>query len=374
MTGTLSVQSGAPAVERNHWFEYKYIGANDLLAEQEYLVSRHRLHNRLLHGYGVACGLTVKRHPRTKCAGDWIVVEAGIAVDPVGRELILSEDTAAQLPVAPGTGGTFVVCLRYREEQVKPVPILYADPEAGLPYSVPNRIRESVEILSVPDADLDPSLWAVGERGCIDPAPTAGRGLVPLAVAEVDPDGEPVTITNRARRIGLPAHPPARIIELSWEHGGTISIRKLRDDPQLRVVFDRPLAPAEGRARGVGPETFCLTYERDDEAPRRVRCAAGPKLGDDGRTAMFEIAEEALQRDHDAYIGGSIVHAFLRCDFILDTGGVPVSGRYLGGRLPTGDGNAGGTFESWFQVTDAAPRRAARAAGRGENKQKEQET
>ncbi len=374
MTGKLRARSGAPAVERNHWFDYKYIGAHDLLAEQEYLLSRHRLHNRLLHGCGVVCGLTVKPHPRARCAGDWVVVGAGIAIDAFGRELIVAEDTAQQLPVAPGKGGSFVLCLRYREEQVKPVPILYADPEAGLPYSVPNRIRESVEIVVLPASDFDSSGWDVGGPGCIAPAPATSHGLVALAVAEVDPGGEPVTITNRARRLGLPAHPPARIVEISWEHGGAISIRKLRDDRRLRVVFDRPLAAAEGRARGVGPDTFCLTYERGDDAPRRVRCAGAPTLADGGRIAVFEIAEEALHRDHDDYIGGSVVHATLRCDFILDADGVPVSGRYLGARLPTGGGGIGGTFESWFQVTDGAPRRAARPAGRGENKEREQET
>lgn len=374
MTAKLRPRSGLPAVERNHWFDYKYIGAHDLLAEQEYLLSRHRLHNRLLHGCGVVCGLTVKSHPRARCAGDWVVVDAGIAIDAFGRELILAEDTAQQLPVAPGKGGSFVLCLRYREEQVKPVPILYADPEAGLPYSAPNRIRESVEIVPVPESDFNPSGWDVGAPGCIAPAPATSHGLVALAVVDVDALGEPVTITNRARRLGLPARPPARVVELSWEHGGAISIRKLLDDRQLRVVFDRPLAAAEGRARGVGPDTFCLTYERGDAAARRVQCAGAPTVGHDGRTAVFELGEEALQRDRDPYIGGSVVHVTLRCDFILDTDGVPVSGRYLGARLPTGGGGPGGTFESWFQVTDSAPRRAARQAGRVENKEREQET
>jgi hypothetical protein len=374
MTGKLRSRSAAPAMERNHWFDYKYIGAHDLLAEQEYLLSRHRLHNRLLHGCGVVCGLTVTNHPRATCAGDWVVVQAGIAMDAFGRELILGEDTAQRLPVAEGKGGSFVLCLCYREEQVKPVPILYADPEAGLPYSVPNRIRESVEIVAVPAAEFDPSGWEVGGPGCIEPAPAAAHGLVALALADVDPGGEPVTITNRPRRVGPPAGPPARIVDLGWEHGGAVPIRKLRDDRRLRVGFDRSLAPAEGRARGVGPDTFCMSFERAGEPARPVRCEGTPHLADDGRTAVFEIAEEALHRDHDAYVGGSLVRVTLRCDFILDTGGVPVSGRHLGGHLPTGDGSAGGTFESWFQVTEAAARRGARPAGRGENTQEEKET
>ena len=40
----------------------------------------------------------------------------------------------------------------------------------------------------------------------------------------------------------------------------------------------------------------------------------------------------------------------LRCDFILDYRDNPVDGDHLRGRRPTGDGVAGGTFESWFRV------------------------
>jgi hypothetical protein len=197
---------------------------------------------------------------------------------------------------------------------------------------------------------------------------------VALAVADMDPSGEAVTITNLARRIGLPPHRPARIVELSWEHGGAVPIRKLREERRLRVVFDRPLAPAEGRARGIGPDTFCLTFERGDEGPRRVRCAGPPILRDDGRTATIELAEEALRREHEAYVGGSLLRVTLLCDFIVDTDGVPLSGRHLGGHLPTADGSLGGTFESWFQVTDTTARRGTRPAQRGENTQQEQET
>ena len=199
------------------------------------------------------------------------------------------------------------------------------------------------------------------------------RGTVVDPQKSVIPNAT-VTITNLARRIGLPPHRPARIIELSWEHGGAVPIRKLREDRRLRVVFDRPLAPAEGRARGIGPDTFNLAFERGDEPLRRVRCDGPPTLGDDGRTASIEIAEEALRRDHEAYVGGSLLRVTLLCDFIVDTDGVPVSGRHLGGHLPTADGSVGGTFESWFQVTDTAGRRGTRPAQRSENTQQEQET
>jgi hypothetical protein len=36
------------------------------------------------------------------------------------------------------------------------------------------------------------------------------------------------------------------------------------------------------------------------------------------------------------------------CDFVLDAAGNPVSGAFLSGLLPSGNGAAGGVFESWF--------------------------
>lgn len=370
---TRQLRSGAPAIERNHWFPYKYIGAQDLVAEQDYLVSRHRAHNRLLHGFGVVCGLTVARHPRDDCAADHVVVAAGIAIDALGRELILSGDTARVLPVEKSEGGSFVVCVRYHEERVQQVPILYADPEAGLPASDANRIREGVEIVLISADEFDPDGWEVGAPGCIDPAPALPGGAVALAIAQADPDGGPVTVSNRARRIGLSPRQPARILELTWPHGGEVPIAALRDDRRLKMTFDRPLAPAEGRARGVGPDTFSLTYERGDDPARPVPCAAAPNLTDGNEAVVFEIAEHALKPDHEAYIGNSVVRVTLRCDFILDPEGVPVSGRHIGGHLPTGGGGPGGNFESWFQVTtdaDAPARRSPRRRTRTEDEEK----
>jgi len=363
---------GAPAVDRNHWFPYKYIAARDLVAEQDYLITRHRVHNRLLHGCGVLCGLGVTAHPRADCVQRWIVVRAGIALDPLGRELILMADRPVRLPAARGEDRDFVVCLRYREDRVEEVPILYADPDAGLPNSDANRIREGVEIVAVPAARFDPRAWDACDPGCIEAAPDCGE-LVALAVAEVDAGGGPVTIHNRARRIGLPSHRPACIIELSWEHGGALSLEEIERVRRLTVRFDRPLARAQGRARGICEDTFSVTYSRGHEALRPLPFARAPGLAEDDHVAVFEIAKRAFHEDDETHLANATVHVTLRCDFILDRHGVAVSGRHIGGHLPSGDGNPGGTFESWFRVSHHAASQPAtkgdREAGRGQEKE-----
>src|SRR5689334_17104919 len=69
------------ALERNRYFTGKYMAARDFRDEQHYFLSRHRLHTRLLHGWGIVCGLAVDPHWDPRCADRRVVVRRGIAVD-----------------------------------------------------------------------------------------------------------------------------------------------------------------------------------------------------------------------------------------------------------------------------------------------------
>src|SRR5215207_8130366 len=81
---------------RNRYFTGKYLTARDFQDEQRFFQSRRHLHNRLLHGWGVVCGLQIERHPNPDCV-DWVVVKPGIALDCCGREIILKERTALRI-------------------------------------------------------------------------------------------------------------------------------------------------------------------------------------------------------------------------------------------------------------------------------------
>ncbi len=60
--------------------------AEDFEAEQSYFLAGRRSDNRLLHGWGVVCGLGV-----TPTGGGGVVIEPGIAVDGLGREIVVPE-------------------------------------------------------------------------------------------------------------------------------------------------------------------------------------------------------------------------------------------------------------------------------------------
>jgi hypothetical protein len=71
------------SAERNRYFEGRLLTAADLEREQAYLRDKRLLHNRFLHGPGVVHGLGVT------VDDGCIVVEAGLALDATGREIVV---------------------------------------------------------------------------------------------------------------------------------------------------------------------------------------------------------------------------------------------------------------------------------------------
>ena len=72
-------------LERPHFFTGRLLTAADLQDDQDYFRAKSRLHNRLLHGWGVVTGLEV-----SESAG-MLTISAGLALDCAGNELVLAE-------------------------------------------------------------------------------------------------------------------------------------------------------------------------------------------------------------------------------------------------------------------------------------------
>jgi hypothetical protein len=373
---------GHVAVERNRYFTGKSMMARDFRADQDYFLSHHRLHNRLMHGWGIVCGLNVVRHPNPDCARRWVVIRGGIAIDCCGRELVMAKDRAFELPLPSedeseesyaDTGRPFVLCLHYAEQEIEPVPLLYDDCNGETRPLVPNRVREEpcVEVRYLDE--LDDLCWRAPETGmdtpcredCDDEIPSKGLGCiepycpcgrcVPLALIEQDEE-QGFTIDLRGRReLPPPGEYLTHVVGTNWPHGGELSLAELEDrDGRLEVRFDRRLLEADREATGISEHTFVVQYvnvQRDLEFlppdPSRPPC-----VSDDGCTAVFTIDPNVLGSYGRGTIAGSALYVKLRCDFLLDCHGNPVSGKHLSGRLPSGDGTPGGIFESWFRVED----------------------
>ena len=71
--------------------------ARDFRDEQAYSLSRQRLHQRTLHGWGIVVGLDLCPHPDPASPARLIVVTPGIAVDCYGREIVLHDPVPVKL-------------------------------------------------------------------------------------------------------------------------------------------------------------------------------------------------------------------------------------------------------------------------------------
>jgi hypothetical protein len=399
--------------ERNRYFTGKYMTARDFAVEQEYFLSRHRLHTRLLHGWGVACGLGVTRHPDEKCKG-WVVVGPGIAIDCCGRELILTERTPYRVnipepkatdeedpeeekePECPVDSDEhdkqkheyakqkeeqeheekpeanppprYVLCAVYREDEIEQVPVIYDDCNCDPQRKEANRVRESLRLELRLLADMDPSCWGMpggGDTrcwddcdddlpaaggGCIDPECLCG-GCVPLALVWRREDGLLAVDTRGRRRLPPSPQMLTHVVQTSWAHGGTIPINELADHPVLELRFDRKLLDAEGLATGINSETLLVQHAGEGDNLKFVPYDLDrPPALAEGCRAVYSIDPDFLDRRRRGGLVGSAIYVTLLADFVLDCHELPVDGDHLGGLLPSGNGTPGGTFRSWFRI------------------------
>ena len=103
--------------KRLTYFAGQLLGASDFQAEQQYLIERRYLHNRVLHGFGVASGLAVT--VAVDGSSPSVMVGPGLALDRHGREVAL--ETPVALPIGNPGCPQFVI-VEFIEREVDPVP------------------------------------------------------------------------------------------------------------------------------------------------------------------------------------------------------------------------------------------------------------
>lgn len=444
-----SADCGAVLTDRNRYFTGKYLTARDFQGEQDFMLSRMRLHNRLLHGWGIVCGLEVMPHPDERCRDQYVVVCPGIAIDCRGREIVVERRTlvplrrseeraegrehngcgcgaaahgdAAERPkqtTEPLTGEYFL-CLSYEEEKIEYIPALYHEGTCDAKHLEANRVREGACLRLCPRDEVGPDCWVVpsylqahpdtsatagqqtaeqaaqqeqtppstsksapstgdrphrrpcpddcdgpccGSTGCLNPVCPCGQ-MVPLALLTFPADGSKApTIDVEGRRdIALSPSRLTQIVETSWAHGAEIPLAELHDGDKmarrLSVRFSRPLhGPTGDRTgaiarNGVLEQTFWVAYTDADDNLTFFR-PQSLTLEEGGRLAVFTLPDLPKWFGNRSELVNSTILITLKCDFILDCHRMPVDGEHLRGRLPSGDGRAGGLFESWFRVVD----------------------
>jgi len=105
-----------PELRRLHFYDGRLLTADDLDREQEYQRERSHLHNRLLHGWGVADGLEVRS------TGGRIRVSPGVAIDQRGQYVIVREEREVAVAASDTAKASCFVVVRFAESPADFVP------------------------------------------------------------------------------------------------------------------------------------------------------------------------------------------------------------------------------------------------------------
>ena len=133
---------------RPHYFAGQLLDAGTLQAEQDYHREKLRLHNRMLHGFGIVSGLGVHVEPTTDPEGGRVIVDPGYAIDGCGEQIAVRAGAA----LAPPSGGNEAfVSLRFWEH-----PCLLDSPSPGGEPGV-TRVEEAC-VIGFAQAVLPPAL------------------------------------------------------------------------------------------------------------------------------------------------------------------------------------------------------------------------
>jgi hypothetical protein len=181
---------GAPATPsafvRPRFFAGQLLTEDDLSLLVDYVAGKDRLHNRMLLGPGVVCGLEVTCEP---CGGGMVAVRPGHALDCCGNDIVVSckekVDVAAlvrDLRVSslgvrcddPCDDGRrrFGLFVRYEESSVDPVTPFATEESCPTPGCVPSRVQEGFRFVvrydTTDDHRFNPGTKLLNAIGSLD--------------------------------------------------------------------------------------------------------------------------------------------------------------------------------------------------------------
>jgi hypothetical protein len=394
-----------PYFERNNYFYGKLMTVRDFFAEQCYFNEKRWLINRMVHGWGVVCGLDVvpvKDDPAK------VNVSPGLAIDCCGREILLCSEQEVTLVPGPAdchapkddeTGEKkLYVCIDYLACKTEPVqlPPAACDKKEKGEF---NRIRDSYVLsvkrpdeVCIPDdcpkhcplsedklssmhtylcGQLKEACPECPEKCCVVLAevtvtPAADATQQPSVV--VDACSKRQLVYRNAMLYDLircfHGNLP-HITAINWKsNGATIAWDDFKSGiykKGLKVWFDKKMDSAT-----INADTFLVMVKMEDSDTGNYRYEMIPGdvsySYDDGTkssAATFTITSKWLV---DVFLGYSKVRekggefmVVLKGDFIMSDGNAcgpaqALDGDFIGAELPTGSGAPGGDFESWFYI------------------------
>jgi hypothetical protein len=286
--------------ELPRYYPRQLITSDDLTLEQEYFRNKLRLHNRMLHGWGVVCGAQVCLVPKSNGNGNgefepWkVYVKPGYILGPCGDEIIIDCARVVDLRTSGVTGvtgepcvdavdpwcvevqerdgpDTLYVAVRYKQEATRPVRVQPAGCGCDDTRCENSRWRDGYEIKVLnycPHKDEEPPVFDdLFEESPLPTCPPApGEPWVGLARIDLDPDGVISKIDNCACRRLVLSHanfwwncePPAQIDAV--QDGGDI---QRGEERVIRVESDKPFPEKTKVEVGAGVFVEAERVKRD---------------------------------------------------------------------------------------------------------------
>lgn len=217
---------------RPRYFARQLITPDEMTLEAQYFRNKLRMHNRMLHGWGVVCGASVRAVPKSDdqmSFEPWqVLVEPGYILGPCGDEIIIGcnrvldvrtgtvvgsngtpcaelEDPWCSNPTTEPSERTLYVAIKYQEIMTRPVrvqPVGCGCDDAACEYS---RWCDGYEIQILdhcpheeqPTPDKTTDMTALLGEGIIPDCPECPtEPWVGLAAFKVDGDGIVSDINN----------------------------------------------------------------------------------------------------------------------------------------------------------------------------------
>jgi hypothetical protein len=140
-----------PTFERNRYFSGKPLMVGDFKAEQQYMIGKNRLQNRLIHGAGIICGLKLSNE---RIVDDKLSVDIseGAALDCCGNLIVVNQLTPVEVRAASSlaggavTDGDYYLYIRFSECERQPIKAT-TNASSCEEVCCYNRIRETFELV-----------------------------------------------------------------------------------------------------------------------------------------------------------------------------------------------------------------------------------
>lgn len=145
---------------RNRYYKGKMLTSADFESEQLYMNHKRQFMNRMITGAGIVCGLNV-----ISLDDQSLMIESGVAVDDMGREIVADSSVVKKLSAVSGfeslETGRAALCIRYQEKETQPVyAISRQDSDREFEY---NRIEDGYELFVIDAEKLEGEVEAETE-------------------------------------------------------------------------------------------------------------------------------------------------------------------------------------------------------------------